>query len=312
MKLRIIFIATFTAALLLPVHGQKTMTLQELKNLGKQATTTDPAKYEQPLRSNPVRKGMNAAGYMYEGLDSKVDKPFIFVVRDKETYALLGSLVDGLTPEADVDFDKFAIVAAFSGVKSTGGYSVSITVNDGKTVIGDVQPVHGAIVTEALTRPFAVAKVPVEEENSLELVADETWNGDMEEYEVTSGKFEYSGGFVGMTKSFEVTGNISILKFGEHMTMFFDLSEKGGGSRMLFEAASGTTRAASPAITRLEAGKLIDKPHAPFMVKAGFENGRLELIFTPGKRSYVVSDGFEGKGVIKASMISGATALNSR
>ncbi len=305
MKLKTILLAILVAAFVFPVVSQRTMTLADLKKMGKSATTTEPAKNEQQLRSNPVKKGMNAAGYMYEGLDSKVDKPFIFVVRDKETYAMLGALVDGLEPEADVDFDKFAIVAAFSGVKSTGGYSVSIMVEEGKTMVSDVEPVHGAIVTEALTRPFAVAKVPVEEENSLELVADETWNAQMEEYEVTSGKFDYSGGFVGMSKSFEVSGSISVLKFGEHMSMFFDLSEKGGGTRMLFEAASGATKSNSPAITRLEAGKLIDKPHPPFMIKAGFDGEQMELIFSPGKRSYVVSDGFEGKGTVTAVKITG-------
>lgn len=239
--------------------------------------------------------------FIADGSFSKVEKPFLYVARDRETYLALGSMIGEFKADKNIDFDKHAVVAAFSGAKDTGGYSVSITMKDGICNVEDMAPAHGAIVTEAITYPFAVVLVPVEEQDPLEVVTDDTWKGAMEMYDVNSGEFEFSGGFVGRTTKFDVEGTVGILKSGRHLSFFFKLVEKAENpERRLFETASGVIDEKMPEIRRLEAGDLINRPHSPLKVNARFTGNNVEMHFSPGERSYIVNDGYEGSGRLTA------------
>lgn len=174
---------------------------------------------------------------------------------------------------------------------------------DGKCEIEDVSPAHGAIVTDALTRPYALAVVPVEEEDALHISVSDTWKGEMDEYIVVSGEFEFMGGFVARSVKYDVEGSISTITYGDFITMVFDLHEKGENSvRSMKEAGSGKISDKLQTLRRVEGGSLIDKPHPPLVVKAEFQDSRLKLNFEPGKRGYIVNDGFEGRGSVLATM----------
>ncbi|MDQ3712971.1 MAG: protease complex subunit PrcB family protein, partial [Acidobacteriota bacterium] len=131
-----------------------------------------------------------------------IETPFIFVARSKETYAQLQMLVENLPPAPEIDFSKMVVVAAFAGTKNTGGYSVSIQQTNNKIVVEVVEPPKDAITTDALTMPFQVALVPIEEEKSLLLEVSANWKNQMQIYKITSGEFESSGGFAGIIKKF--------------------------------------------------------------------------------------------------------------
>ena len=62
-----------------------------------------------------------------EGSHSKINDPFVAVVRDTDTYAALSRLDENL-PRLDADFfTEHVVIAAFLGQRNTGGYGVEIT-----------------------------------------------------------------------------------------------------------------------------------------------------------------------------------------
>lgn len=64
-----------------------------------------------------------------------------------------------------VDFTKYTLVAVFIGSRNTGGYMVDIdSINDGSKLITvnvtESTPGKNCSVTEALTRPYTIVKIP--------------------------------------------------------------------------------------------------------------------------------------------------------
>lgn len=63
-----------------------------------------------------------------------------------------------------VDFNKNSVVAVFIGNRSNGGFMVSIdSVSDGKNLtvnITETTPGSNCMVTDAITRPFSLVKIP--------------------------------------------------------------------------------------------------------------------------------------------------------
>ncbi len=83
-----------------------------------------------PITSPIARAGENRATntdmkILAEGAYSEIEQPFVAVVRDAETYAVLRELVGALPEMSESDFSKHVVIAAFLGTRSTGGYSVT-------------------------------------------------------------------------------------------------------------------------------------------------------------------------------------------
>lgn len=236
------------------------------------------------------------------GSNALIDRPFIYVARTDETYRTLQKLVPGLPPAAEIDFSKSAVVAAFAGEKNTGGYRVIFEESAGQITPQVKSPPPDAIVTEALTMPYAVALVSVGEEESLSVNLQENWSRAVAGYRITGGEFEYSGGFVGKEVKFRPRGTIRILRSDEYTTLFFNLeSANTAASRKTSDVASGTLNGDRLILPRLEAADLIERPHPPFIVTGRLvPEGKLTLEFRPGKRAYPVNDGFEGRGQLTA------------
>ncbi|MDQ3747475.1 MAG: protease complex subunit PrcB family protein [Acidobacteriota bacterium] len=237
-----------------------------------------------------------------EGAYGTIETPFVFVARSKETYAQLQMLVENLPPAAEINFSKMAVIAAFAGTKNTGGYSVSIRQTMNKIMVEVIEPPKDAMTTDALTMPFQVALVPIEEEKSLPLEVSANWKSAEQTYKITSGEFESSGGFAGMLKKFSAEGTIAILSFGNYATLIFNLSGKGANRNMqLTETASGVMKEGKITLARLDAGSFSEGPKPPLKVSGMLAGGKLSLIFEPLPTN--VADGFQASGKIEAAKI---------
>lgn len=234
-----------------------------------------------------------------EGAYFKVEQPFVFTARSNETYAQLQSFVENLPSVLEIDFSKTAVVAAFAGMKNSGGYSVSIKSSAGKVSIDVINPPKDALVTMALTSPFRVALVPLDETGSVNLELAASWKNAMQIYRINSGSFEYSGGFAGIRKEFGVDGTIGVLSYGNNATLFFNLAGKDAEkTRKLSEAASGLIKDGKIDLARLEAGSFSENPKPPLKVSGTIANNKLSLVFEPLPSQ--ISDGFQARGKIEA------------
>lgn len=270
------------------------------KNTNKQAENKN-MNNELPLEEMPLDEPNSEIKKLAEGSNSKIDTPFVFIARTKETYAQMQTMLENLPPAAEFDFSKTAVVAAFAGEKNTGGFSLAIDGTRGNIAIKVKSPPPDAMVTQALTTPYLVSLVPVGEEESLKLNLSENWMSVAETYKVTSGEFEYSGGFRGMQEKFEVQGTIKVLQSDDFSTLLFDLEGKGDANqRKTNDIASGSLSNGKINLPRLEAMALIEQPHPPFVVSGTISNDKLSLSFEKGKRSFIVNDGYEGSGKLDA------------
>ena len=261
------------------------------------------SKATKPMNNKPNDKATDRKiKVIAEDAYGTIETPFVFVARSKETYAQLQMLVENLPPTSEIDFSKMAVIAAFAGTKNTGGYSVSIRQAVDKIAVEVVEPPKDAMTTDALTMPFQVALVPVEEEKSLPLDVSANWKNQMQTYKITSGEFESSGGFVGRLKKFSAEGTISLLSFGKYATLIFNLAGKGANKNMrLTETASGVMKEGKINLARLNAGSFSEGPKPPLKVSGTLVGDKLSLMFEPLPTN--VADGFQASGKIEAAKI---------
>lgn len=238
---------------------------------------------------------------IWSDAQSGVEEPFIFVARNSAQYAELQKLSNSLPAASTIDFTKNAVVAAFAGMRPTPGYGISFVKTANGVKVDSTTPPKGAIVAQVITYPARAVLVPVEEEQGLKVETGRLWQSKMQTFRVTSGIFEFSGGFAPMEKKFPLAGTIGMMRSGDFVTMFFNVNATNEKQRRMFEAASGQVNGKSVLIQRLDAGNLADNPRPP--VKAvGTMNGRtLTLTFEPLPTN--VSDGYEGKGKLTATLI---------
>lgn len=235
-----------------------------------------------------------------EGANSKIETPFVFAARSAETYAQMQNFAENLPPASQFDFNKSAIVAAFAGTKNTGGYSVGIQTSADKITVNLIAPPKDVMTTQALTTPYKVVMIPIEAEDSLSLNLTENWQNADQTYKVSSGEFEYSGGFAGIVKKFEVEGTIKILRSGDDVTLIFNLSGKDAEkARKLNAAASGKIIDGKIDLPRLDAGSFSENPKPPVKVSGTLANNKLSLSFEPLPTN--VADGFQVRGKIEAN-----------
>lgn len=237
------------------------------------------------------------------GPNSSVGESFVFVVRTRGALEELGRIVALPEGASDTDFNKAAIVAAFSGTKPTGGFSVGIGMIDGELTIAEESPGSDDIVTQALSQPYAIAVVDVEEEDSLFVNVPESWAGRLETYSIRSGRLNITGGFIGIDKTVALAGTVKVMRFGGLATFQFEHLESADGERKLAETVSGHRSGEGWIAERMEAGKFVERPHPPLRFFAALAGDSLDLKFEPGKRDYVVNDGYEASGELTAKRV---------
>lgn len=234
-----------------------------------------------------------------EGSYGKAEQPFLFVARDAETYAQIKNMIENLPPASEIDFTRQAVIAAFAGTKNTGGYSVEIKKSGEKISIAVNSPPPGAIVTEALTMPYKIAVAATKAGNALNLDVSENWKKAAQNYKVTSGDFEYSGGIAGRRKAFAAEGAIEVYQMGGLITLNFNLAGKGENKAMrLTDTASGVLTGGKLELARLDAGSFSEGPRPPLKVSGTMKDDKLSLNFEP--LPSMVADGFQARGRLEA------------
>jgi hypothetical protein len=252
---------------------------------------TKPAANASPMSDGEIKT-------LAEGFNSKIEEPFLYVVRSAETYRQLQTAIDDLPSVAGIDFEKQAIVAAFAGTKSTGGYSVEIVKSGEKVAVSVENPPADAMLSQALTSPFKIAIVPVETENNLNLEISDEWKNAARIYNLTSGEFESSGGIAGRMKKFSAQGTIEIWQFGDLATLKFNLAGTNAEKNMrLIETASGTAKNGAIDLAQLDAGSFSEGPKPPLKVSGTISSGKLSLNFEPLPTN--IRDGFSLRGKLE-------------
>ncbi len=269
----------------------------------RKATQKSKPKSTKPMNDKPTAESVSGEiKIIAEGFYGTVETPFIFAARSAETYEQLRKLVENLPPASEIDFTKAAVVAAFAGTKNTGGYSVEIQRAADKISVEVVEPPKDAITTDALTQPFVVALVPLDEGKTLPLEASVNWKNAMQNYKITSGEFKSSGGFAGRLKKNNAEGTFGVLSFGDYITLVFNLSGKGAGANLrLTETASGVTKNGKIDLARLDAGSFAEGPKPPLKVSGTIKGNIISLTFEP--LPFRAADGFQVGGKIEAVKI---------
>ena len=175
---------------------------------------------------------------------------------------------------------------------------------DGDLRIAEESPGPEDVVTQALTSPYAIAVVDVEEEDSLFVSFPENWEGRFETYSIGSGRLNVTGGFIGTDKTVALTGTVKVITFGEGLATFqFEHLESVDGERKLAETVSGRRSGEGWIVERMEAGNFVERPHPPLRLFARLTGDTLEIKLEPGKRDYVVNDGYEASGELTAKRV---------
>jgi PrcB C-terminal len=238
-----------------------------------------------------------------EGYHSKITKPFVAVVRDEETYVALIRLDENL-PKLDGDFFKErAVLAAFLGERNTGGYSVEITPSPVDINVLEKKPGKGVMVPQMITSPFKVVALAGGSSEAVRLMLDEAWRNQMQPFDVQSGTFSMSGGFVGTSEEFQLQGFVGVLREGKLATFWFRVLGAGGKKRrLLMECSTGLTDGEGIRINRMSADSLVDPPNNGLAGRATFSEEGRKLTLSLLSRTGLIADGYSGGGTIVAAL----------
>ncbi|MES2995170.1 MAG: protease complex subunit PrcB family protein [Patescibacteria group bacterium] len=91
-----------------------------------------------------------------------------YAARDQESFLRVWKLAHGDDKMAvpSIDFSKEYVIGVFAGTKSSGGHVIEVTkvtdAGDTRTVsISQMEPGAGCTVTDALTQPYQLIRVPI-------------------------------------------------------------------------------------------------------------------------------------------------------
>lgn len=238
-----------------------------------------------------------------QGAHNVVSEEFVAVARDAETYQELRRLANNLPVLSADAFDHVAVVAAFLGQRRTGGYGVEITQSaDGVVRISESKPPQGSLTTQALTTPYKVVSVPLENERALRLDLDPAWRWGQRPYRLTSGEFTMSGGFAGRSEQMRLEGGFITVRQGNLATFIFDVKGAGGKKpRELKEVTTGIVRAGGEvSLARFNAGSLVEPPANLLKAQGRFTAQENELTLEFESLPSNIADGYQGKGRLAA------------
>lgn len=248
-----------------------------------------------------------------QGQHGSVSNAFIFVARDARTYNALRRVVASLPEQKDEFFTTNQVVAAFLGERRSGGYSVRFTAaGKGALRVEESTPPKGSMTIQVITYPFAVAAVPLDNQESLALETGSAWQAMTRPYQVREGEFTMSGGIAGRSEKFTFAGSIEVMREGELATLLFNLRSRDGAKpRQLKEVASGVVQGDGRlVIASMSAGSFVDKPADALRAAGQFTENetRLSLTFEsiPGR----IADGFNGRGTLSAATAAAAPTKN--
>ena len=151
-----------------PSRWQRTAFCANLTALISTLCLVDACAAQAPLPPAPVRMAISVTT-IQKGNFGGIRKPAQIVVRTQEEWNSLWkrhvSIQSPPSSPPSVDFAAEMIVGLFIGEKNTGGYEVEITRAELKdstlhVYYAEKSPTPGGIVTQALTQPFHLARLP--------------------------------------------------------------------------------------------------------------------------------------------------------
>jgi PrcB C-terminal len=239
-----------------------------------------------------------------EGSYNLVAEPFVAVARDAETYQELRRLDDNLPILKEDEFKRIAVVAAFLGERRTGGYGIEMTrAPEGDVRIREKTPPRDAMLTQALTRPYKIVSVPIQDEARLKVEVGEAWRAAMRPYNVASGEFTMTGGFAGRKETMRLEGTLTVMRHERLATIFFNLQGTGGSkARELKETATGIVQASGALrLARFNAGSLVEPPANLLAAKGELTNNESNLTLSFDSLPSNINDGYQGTGRLSAT-----------
>ena len=262
-------------------------------------------------KPSPVRSGGESGEsggdikVLTQGSYNLVGEPFVAVARDAQTYQELRRLDDNLPILKEEEFKRIAVVAAFLGERRTGGYQIEMTrAPDGDVRVKETTPPKDAMLTQALTRPYKIVSVPVQDEGRLKVEVGEPWRSAARPYKLESGEFTMTGGFAGRRETMRLEGTMTVMRHDNLATIFFNLQGTGGAkARELKETATGIVQAGGGALrlARFNAGTLVEPPANLLTAKGEFTNNAANLTLALDSLPSNIADGYQGTGRLSAT-----------
>jgi protease stability complex PrcB-like protein len=277
-------------------------------------TLTNPAapnlQNDKPAASSPNASLIGDLKVLAEGPQSSVREPFVALCRDAETYEALKKL-DKALPKLEKDFfQTHLVIAAYLGTRNTGGYRVIITRQGeydlpspyrGYVRVHEQGPAKNAIVTQAITTPFAVVSLEVNGTPPLTLGLDNAWTQKQKPYRIRNGSFSMGGGLAGTSEVFEAHGEVVTLRARGLLSFYFVIRGTGGSKeRSLTDFATGILDKEAITIKRLSSGSFVDGPNAGFSATGTLRERDQNLALQFSSLRAIVSDGYSGAGSFEA------------
>jgi hypothetical protein len=253
-------------------------------------------------------QGSQAFRVLAQGAFSRVDSPFVAVIRDAATYRQLQLQTGGLPDLTDASFNESFVVAAFAGSRPTTGYSVEIRQAGADSIsIREIRPSKGSINGQMITSPFEVVQVKLEDAGSRpNIIVDQLWQSSGRTLNVTKGSFTMTGGIAGKREEFELTGSVRVQTFGKMVSLSLELTSAGTSRRRALKtiATGSIDGKGNIVLPKFDCGNFVDPPY-PFL------NGKGNWVEASGKLSLsinsftsaTVSDGYSGSGSFEASSV---------
>jgi hypothetical protein len=276
--------------------GPQPQSAQTNRGANQSNATPQPSPKERADASGEIK-------VLAQGAYNLVAEPFVAVARDAETYQELRRLDDNLPILNADEFKRVAVVAAFLGERRTGGYQIEITrAPDGDVRVKEATPPKDAMLTQALTRPYKIVSVPVENESRLKVEVGEAWRAATRPFKVASGEFTMSGGFAGRSETMRLEGTITVMRHDNLATLFFNLQSTGGAkARELKETATGIVQTGGGLrLARFNAGSLVSPPANLLTAKGEFTNNESDLTLSFESLPSNIADGYQGRGRLSA------------
>jgi hypothetical protein len=142
-------------------YGMPPVRILRMAMLGDQGRAGGEALANQPEEAKPVDFSVLATGTYstYEGARR------VELIWTPDEWARAWEVIGTGRPLPDVNFDTRAVVVAYLGQQSSGGYSIEITsVRRAGTVlavsVNERRPASGDVTTMALTSPFMAVSIP--------------------------------------------------------------------------------------------------------------------------------------------------------
>ena len=267
---------------------------------------SDKSKSSTAMRQPTQAQPATDLKILAQGIQSRIQRAFVAVVRDAQTYGELRKAEPQL-PKLDGEFfESNVAVAAFLGERNTGGYRVEITRESGRILVTEKKPGKSAMVAQMITSPFELVSVPASGASPIAVAYPDSSNFAKQSYHVTAGSFTNSGGLARRVENYGLEGKVDVIREGNLATFSFFLKNAGEtNEHLLLESVTGLIKSGSAiTVKKMSAWTLVSVPNSGLEATGEFANHdtRLLLKFSP-RPSLTVDGYYAGGGGIEAIVI---------